>query len=242
MFKADGLVLRTRPLGEADRLVTLLTGEEGKFEAVAKGARKMKSKLAAGVDIFSYGHYTFHRGKTWPVITSQDSIEQFTWFRDNPQLYPYGIYMGELVDRLVSGEEPCTSTFNLLLEGWRLLGSCDDSYIICRSFELKLAHLAGYSPHFHSCSACGTAGASKFSPRQGGMLCTHCASADVISIDKGTIAIVERLISAPLSQAHLIRLSAGQKKTLSRLTSAFLAYHLDLGDIKSRTLLKEYNT
>ncbi len=242
MFRADGLVLRTRPLGEADRLVTLLTREEGKFEAVAKGARKMKSKLAAGVDIFSYGHYTFHRGKTWPVITSQDSIEQFTWFRDNPALYPYGIYMGELVDRLVSGEEPCSNTFNLLLEGWKLLGSGVDSYILCRSFELKLAHLAGYSPHFHSCSACGSLEASKFSPRQGGMLCNICSRADVIAIDKGIIAIVERLISAPLSQAHLVRLSVEQKKTLSRVTSAFLTYHLDLGDIKSRSLLKEYNT
>lgn len=239
MFKAEGLVLRTRPLGEADRLVTLLTLEEGKFEAVARGARKIKSKLAAGVDIFSHGRYTFHRGKTWPIITSQDSIEQFNWFRDDPEIYPYGIYMGELIDRLVSGEEECASLFNLLLEGWRLIADHPDRFILCRSFELKLAHVAGYSPHLHSCSVCGEVRASMFSPRQGGLLCGACTGADVIAIDKGTVAVIERLISAPLSQAGLVHLSGNQKKTLASLTAAFLTCHLDLGEIKSRHLLKD---
>jgi len=239
IFKAEGLVLRTRILGEADRLVTLLTPGEGKFEAVARGARKIKSKLAAGVDLFTYGRFTFHRGKTWPIITGQDPIERFSWFRDNPDLYPYGLYTAELTDRLVSGEEPCSEIFQLLLEVWRLLGENTDRFLVCRSFELKLAHAAGYSPHLHSCTNCGNEIARVFSPRQGGLLCCNCQGADIIQVDPGTVAIARRLIEAPLSQAALIRLSLSQKKELALLTAAFLAFHLDLGEIKSKRMLSE---
>jgi len=63
-YKTDALVLYSRNLGEADRLITLLAWERGKITAVARGARKVKSKLAAGVDLFTYGQYQFHRGRT----------------------------------------------------------------------------------------------------------------------------------------------------------------------------------
>ena len=62
-FKTDALVLSSRPLGEADRLVTFISWDRGKFTAVARGARKTMSRLAAGVDLFTYGHYQFYRGR-----------------------------------------------------------------------------------------------------------------------------------------------------------------------------------
>ena len=239
IFKAEGLILRTRPLGEADRLVTILTREEGKFEGVARGARRTKSRLAAGVDLFSHGRFTFHRGKTWPIITGQDPIERFSWFRDDPDLYPYGIYMAELVDKLVSEQEPGFDIFQLLLESWWLLGQSSNLFLLCRAFELKLAHLLGYSPHFHCCTCCGSDQTAVFSPRQGGLLCTSCQGADVIKIEPGTVAIARRLIEAPLKQAGQLRPTESQKKGLASVTAAFLSYHLDLGEIKSRRLLSE---
>lgn len=239
IFKAEGLVLRTRILGEADRLVTLLTWEEGKFEAVARGARKIKSKLAAGVDLFTHGRFTFYRGKTWPVITGQDPIERFPWFREDPDLYPYGLYMAELIDRLISGEESCEEICRLLLDGWRLLGEDIDRTLLCRAFELKLAAAAGYSPHLHSCASCGSEFTAVFSPRQGGLLCSRCQGADLLKVDPGTVAVARRLIDSPLALAGLVRLTSAQRKELNRITAAFLAYHLDLGEIKSRRLLIE---
>ncbi len=240
IFKAEGLVLRTRVLGEADRLVTLLTWQNGKFEAVARGARKTKSRLAAGVDLFTYGRFTFHRGKTWPVITGQEPIERFSQFRDDPDLYSYGIYLAELTDRMVGGEEPCAEIAQLLLDGWSMLGKNTERFLLCRAFELKLAHVAGYSPHLHSCTGCGSEKAVSFSPRQGGLVCSSCLGTDHIKMDPGTAAIARRLIEAPLAQANQVRLTAAQKKELGRVTAAFLTYHLDLGDIKSRRLLNDY--
>jgi len=244
IFKTEGLVLRTRVLGEADRLITLLTLNHGKFAAVARGARKIKSKLAAGVDIFTYGTYTFHRGRTWPIITGLDTIERFPWFREDPELYPYGSYMAELTDRLVIGEEPSPAIFELLLDGWRMLGESKEKFLLCRAFELKLAHSAGYSPCLDFCAMCGSDnwGSEKgltFSPREGGLLCFGCQGAGLIKLDSGTVALARRLLETPLSQVKMIRPSTRQKQELTRMNSLFLAYHLDLGDLKSRHLLSE---
>ena len=168
-----------------------------------------------------------------------ESLER--WFRENPDLYPYGIYMAELVDRLVSGEESCAEICNLLLDGWKLLGQDEniDRALLCRAFELKLAAAAGYKPHLHSCTSCGSEASQVFSPRQGGLLCSRCKGAEAMNIEPGTVAIASRLIEMPLNNAGMIRLTARQREELTLATTAFLAYHLDLGEIKSRRLLPE---
>lgn len=238
-FKAEGLVLRTRALGEADRLVTLLSWEEGKFEAVARGARKVKSRLASGVDLFTHAHYIFHRGKTWPIITGLDPIERFLWFRENPDLYPYGLYFAELTDRLVFGAEKGPVFCLLLREGWRLLGEDIDRSLLCRAFELKLAAAAGYRPHLQSCARCGSGEKAYFSPRQGGLLCPGCREGGAFRVDAGTLALAWSLIHAPLERVRVIRPTELQKKELTEITGSFYACHLDLGEVKSRRLLED---
>jgi len=243
-FKAEGLVLQTRSLGESDKLITLLTREEGKFTAVARGARKMKSRLAGGVDLFTRGQYSFHRGRTWPIITGQEVCEHFSRFREDPDLYPYGLYLSELTDTLIAGEEYCPEIYFLLLEGWRLLSQCRERLLLCRAFELKLAHLTGYSPSLQRCAVCGSEkfGETKtfiFSPREGGLLCSNCLGGESIKLDYGTVVLARRLLEAPLEQLNIICPSVLQKKELDKTISSFLAYHLDLNDLKSKRLLKE---
>ena len=231
--------MKTKALGEADRLVTLLTREAGKFEAVARGARKTKSKLAAGVDLFTHGRFNFHRGRTWPVVTGQDTIERFNWFREDPDLYPYGLYFAELTDRLVSGEEGCPEIFDLLLCGWRLLGEELDRNLLCRAFELKLADAAGYSPHLDCCTMCSSEEPYAFGPSQGGLLCCSCNSSGSFKILPGTLALARRILISPLEQAKNLRANAVQRKELKRITESFMASHMDLGDLKSRALLND---
>ncbi len=238
-FKAIGLVLRSRILGESDRLITVLTPDRGKFEAVARGARKTKSKLAAGVDLFTHGSFDFYSGKTWPVLTGQDVIEHFSCFREDYTCYPYGLYLAELVDRLVSGEESNPEIFNLLLDGWKLLGENLDRALLCRAFELKLAHAAGYSPHLDACTGCGMTGNGAFSPRQGGLVCSECRGIDLIRLDPGTLALAKHLLQMPLASSRKVRSTNAQKDQLRRVNTAFLAYHPELGDIKTRKLLDE---
>lgn len=238
-FKTEALVLHSRPLGEADRLITMLSWEQGKLAAVARGARKIKSKLAAGVDLFTYGDYQFYRGRGLAVITGAAVKEHFTRFREQPELYPYALFLAELAGRLAAESEPCPHACGLLLEAWRLLAAEQalDRELFCRAYELRLLDLSGYRPYFHACLGCGTATAVVFSPRQGGLLCRACAPADGIVLDPATVALARRLLEAPLRQVKLLRPQARQKAELATVTASFMRFHLDIAALHSLRLL-----
>lgn len=236
-YQAEGLVIKTRPLGEADRVVTLLTKEKGKFEAVARGARKTKSKLAAGVDLFAHGVFSFHRGRTWPVVTGIAPARQFNWFRHNPELYPYGLYFAELINCFVAGEEACCELYYLLLEGWELLGGSVDCELLCRAFELKLAAGGGYCPELNCCTACGAKDDLFFSPKEGGLICSRCRKKGALKLLPGTIALARRLLFHPLAGVANIKAGPLLKKELLSLSTSFYAQHLNLPELKTRRLL-----
>ena len=242
-YKTDALVLSSRPLGEADRLIDLITWERGKITAVARGARKVKSRLAAGVDLFTYGHYQLHRGRSLDLITGQEVREHFTAFRENAALYPYGLFLTELTGRLVRSEEPAPEPCSLLLEGWRLL--CDDTLpermLLCRAFELKLMDLTGFCPYLKGCLLCDTPEALYFSPRQGGLLCRKCAGGDAVRLSAGTVALARRLLEAPLEQVKMLRPLALQMRELAGIAAAFRRYHLDIGELRSLQLIRLLN-
>ena len=134
-YKTDDLVLSSRPLGEADRLIELLTWERGKLTAVARGARKVNSRLAAGVDLFTYGHYQLHRGRSLDLITGLEVKEHFTAFREDASLYPFGFFWPSSPGRLVAARAP--GTLFAAPGGWRLLRRNPGSFGGCFSTGLS---------------------------------------------------------------------------------------------------------
>ena len=118
-LKDEALVLKSYPLGESDRLITFLSWNRGKIVAVAKGARKTKSKLASGVDLFTHGNYQFYQGRGLALVTGVEVKDRFIYLRQDPELYPYGFYLVELADRLVPESGLCPEVCSLVLEGWR---------------------------------------------------------------------------------------------------------------------------
>lgn len=241
-IKSEALVLKSRPLGEADRLITFLSWDFGKITAVAKGSRKIKSKLASGVDLFTYGTYQFYRGRGLAIVTGVEVKEHFICFRQNPDLYPYGLYFIELTDRLIPENGLCPEVCNLLLEGWRLLTETPDLSLLIRAFELKLLQISGYSPFFEGCLQCGAIQATVFSVSRGGLFCLKCLGkkkfAEGLPLQPGTVALAKTLLKMPLKQIQVIRSQPQQKQELVRVTESFLQYHLQIGPLNSLNYLK----
>ena len=242
-YKSDALILYHRNLGEADRLVTLLTWEKGKITAVARGARKVKSRLAGGVDLFTYGRYQFHRGRSLDLITGQEVREHFSAFREDAALYPYGLFLSEITGKLIESEEPSPEPCALLLEGWRLLcgGERPDPVLFCCAFELKMMALAGFCPYLEGCLQCGSAEAFLFSPRRGGLFCERCAESGTLSLGAGTAALARRLLEAPLDRVKLLRSSPRQRRELTEAAASFRRYHLQIDKLRSLQLLSSLN-
>jgi len=241
-IKGNALVLRSRPLGEADRLITFLSWDWGKLTAVARGARKIKSKLASGVDLFIYGSYQFYRGRGLAIVTGVEVKEHFVNLRQDPYLYTYGLYLAELTDRLIPESGLCPEVCNLLLQGWELLPEAADLLVLIRAFELKLLQAAGYSPHFGGCLHCGAPRAALFSVSQGGLLCPDCAGkqgvAKGFTLQPGTVALAKTLLKLSLKQVQVIRSRPRQEQELARIIETFLQYHLQIGEINSLRYLK----
>ncbi len=240
-FKTEALVLRTRPLGEADRLLTLLTLEKGKINAVAKGARKTKSKLAAGVDLFVYAHYDLFRGKTLPTIIQQDILETFTYLQENPAAYAHACYFNELVERLLVEGEQMPEIFELLLEGWKALEVNKDYFILSRAFEMKLLAAAGYRPYLDGCVVCSSGEKSFASPRLGGLVCRNCADGDARfrPFAPGSYALVNYFLAHDLTKLSVLRANSSQKRELLDFTIGLIQYYLEIEECKSLKYIKQ---
>jgi DNA repair protein RecO (recombination protein O) len=123
-YRDDGVVLRTQKLGEADRIITLLTRQNGRVRAVAKGIRRTKSRFGARLEPFTHVDVLIHHGRSLDIITQAEVIRAYgtPLAADYPR-YTAGTAMLETAERFTPEEkEPAIRQFLLLIGGLRALG------------------------------------------------------------------------------------------------------------------------
>jgi DNA repair protein RecO (recombination protein O) len=123
-YRDDGVVLRTQKLGEADRIITLLTRHNGRVRAVAKGVRRTKSRFGARLEPFTHVDVMIHPGRSLDVISQAEVIRAYgTPLVTNYPKYTAGTAMLETAERFTPVEkEPAIRQFLLLIGGLRALG------------------------------------------------------------------------------------------------------------------------
>lgn len=245
LLKARALVLRSRPLGERDRLLSLLTLEHGKISAVAPGARKVKSKLAAGVDYFTCGSFLLYRGRSLYTVSQLEIEKSFRSIRMDIRAYAYGMYLAELTDKLLQEGEPYPEVFRLLLNCWSCLDENKaDNELLGRFFELKILSLLGYHPHLKGCLYCGsTAGPFFWSNSSGGIFCEKCLPAEesVFPFSKGACSLAFSLLGMTPAKVSRIRASESQKKELKDFNHHFLRYWVEMSSFQGLAFLEKIN-
>ena len=127
-YRDDGVVLRTQKLGEADRIITLLTRHNGRVRAVARGVRRTKSRFGARLEPFTHVDVMVHPGRTLDVITQAEVIRAYgTPLASDYPKYTAGTAMLETAERFTPVEkEPAIRQFLLLIGGLRALGDAID--------------------------------------------------------------------------------------------------------------------
>jgi len=231
-YAAEGLVLRSRVLGETDRLIVLYTVEEGKLSAVAKGARRANSKLAAAVQSFAYGRYGLARGKSLDVVTQCQLRDSFYGLRTDLDRLTAGCAIAELVDRVVDDRHPDEQLFNLILGALRALRETTDPELTQWAFELSfMAHL-GYAPVLDACARCGNtdpAGA-RMSVAFGGRLCAQCLSHDpgAFPVGRQTVQVLRRLTGASGAASPAGPLAPRTREELRRTLGGLVEHRFDI--------------
>ncbi len=170
-YRDEGIVLRTHKLGEADRIITLLTRRNGRVRAVAKGVRRTTSRFGARLEPFTHVDLQIYEGRSLDVITQAETVRPYgeTFAADYPR-YTAGTAMLETAERLTPVEkEPALRQFLLLVGGLRTLGEvAHDPRMVLDAFLLRSLAVAGYAPALEECARCGTRSVSGAAGREVG--------------------------------------------------------------------------
>ncbi len=230
LYRDDGVVLRVQKLGEADRIITLLTRREGKIRAVGKGVRRTTSKFGSRLEPFSHVDAQLYTGRTLDIITQAESISSYgSSIVSDYARYTAGTTILETADRLTEEREPSLRLFLLLVGALRTLAAGDHSpSLVLDAFLLRAMAVAGWEPVLDECARCGDEGPHRaFSVPAGGVVCTACQPGGAAHASVPTIELMRALLRGDWFLADTSELAA--RRDASGLVAAHLQWHLERG-------------
>jgi len=249
-YTVDAIVLRRRPLGEADRILTLLSRERGKISAVAKGVRKTQSKFGARLDFFNRAIVTLHAGRSLDIVTGATSVGG-AWERIvDPDVFAFTSYLATAIDDLSEPGMAIPELFDVLCETHDALAAGVTPGALAAAVDLQILAALGLAPELSACARCGdqlgrrplAGGRATLSPFAGGLICRRCAQDPAlveVSRRPGeqslTVSAGELAALRALSNASLTELSGHETfASLATVTHPFVRHHLGT---RSRSLM-----
>jgi DNA repair protein RecO (recombination protein O) len=151
IYRTEGIVVRRRDQGEADRVLTLCT-PIGKLVLIAKGARKVRSRKAGHLELFAHVNVVIARSRSsWDIISQVDMLEHHAVLRGDLVRGTYARYAVELYDRFMAEGEGGSDVFDLLKRMFGYL--CQENHLdlLARGYEQRLLSLVGFRPEWHRC-------------------------------------------------------------------------------------------
>jgi len=232
VYKTQAIVLRQRRLGEADKIVTLYTSHGGKVDAVAKGVRRTKSRLAGHLEPLTHGSYLLAEGRDLDIVTQAETVEVFHRLRGDLERLSRGLYCAELVDRLTPERSEGNPVFRLLLATLGHLDAAEAYDLAVRRFELHLLTELGYAPSLAECAACGKkleAVTNFWSADAGGVVCSECAdeALRLSPLSVNGLKVLRLLRRAPFEEVARVRLSPALAAELEASLAASIRHVLE---------------
>jgi DNA repair protein RecO (recombination protein O) len=228
LYKEQGIVLGSFKLGEADKILTILTQGSGKVRAVAKGIRRTKSRFGARLEPFTHVELMLYRGRNLDTVTQADIIEPFRAVRGDFARFSAAEAMLEAADKVAEEHERNVRLFLLLVKGLRALENAPaDPAAVAEAFLVKLLGLSGFGPILTSCAACGSAPVERFSNDQGGTVCDGCRERDARRAGREALEWLAALAGGDLEEAGAFSPPGGVRGEARALLYGFAEYHLE---------------
>ncbi len=237
LYRTEAIILRRSDLGEADRLLTLLTPERGKLRVVAKGARKIASRKSGHVELFNRVNLLIAKGRgEFDIVSQAETVEPFRALRDDLLRSTYAHYAAELVDRFAEEGTSQPELFDLICDTLGWLSTASDLALAARYFELRLLTLAGFQPQLFRCVGGGeplteiesdeTYG---WSPGQGGALCAAHAAArtDISRLSLGALKVLRHAMRSEYPAVAALRVRESVADEIERALQRYLTYVLE---------------
>lgn len=230
--KTQGIVLKYTNLGEADKILTILTRNKGKLKAIAKGCRKPKSNLLASSEVFAFSEFVLYKGTNLYHVTNAEIREIFYNLRNDLLRLSYAVFFVELADT-VSDEEIASERLFILLSKalYYLAEGVTPVGIINQAYQLKLMDISGYRPNLSKCVLCGAAEPKHymFDIELGSIICDECEKfgKSIMKISPGTLEIVKLLLNTEISRLNTLKIDNTIFKEIDKLVKKFVEAHLE---------------
>ena len=232
LYRDEGVVLRTHKLGEADRIVVLMTATHGKVRAVAKGVRKTKSRFGGRLEPLRQASLLLYEGRELAVITQAETLEHYPALRLDLDRLTDALALAEAVDQVAQEGEPNPPLYRMLTGALQALAAAEvRSPLLVAAFYWKLLALEGVSPVLDYCVRCAAEGENSlpsdlvgFDPVEGGALCREHRRGPVV--EPGSLELIRRILGGDLA-AVLREPSGPATVTTSALATTSLEAHLE---------------
>jgi len=226
LYRDEGIVLRTHKLGEADRIVVLMTAGRGKVRAVAKGVRKTKSRFGGRLEPPGHVSMLVYEGRDLDTINQAESVDQYRPIRDDLDRMTDALSLVEVVDQVAQEGEPNPALYRMLTGALRTLNDAPRrSPVLVAGFYWKLLALEGVAPVIDECVRCGRVDdLVSFDCVEGGVLCREHRHGPAIDTD--SLALLRRILGGQLSRA-LEEPPGPATSTVSTLATSALEAHLE---------------
>ncbi|MHB8146424.1 MAG: DNA repair protein RecO [Vulcanimicrobiaceae bacterium] len=226
-YKTNGVVLRGRQLGEADRIFTLFTDERGKLDAVAKGVRRPKSHLSGRLEFGNECVLSMHRGRSLDVIVAAEIVNA-PWERlVDPDRFAVFSLVAEVIDAFSEPDLPMPDVYALLTGAIAGIAASDEPRTLVPRFSLRLLCALGLEPPVDRCVRCSLdfEGTAWLDPEAGGLICGACRERwrDLIEFDAQDLANV---VAVGAAKGSTTRPVVRATPHVERAIEILLAHHL----------------
>lgn len=154
--RTRGLVLREVPYKESDKILTLLTEEQGKITVKARGARRKNSPLSAATQQLTYSEFTLFESRGRWTVNEAEAAALFPELREDLDKLALGCYFAQVLEQTGDEDQPTPGLLRLGLNALYALGKLPrPAGLIKAAFELKALALSGYQPDLEACRVCG---------------------------------------------------------------------------------------
>lgn len=232
--RMEAIVLKHADFGEADRLLTLYSREAGKLRALAKGARKPRSRKAGHLEPFTRVSLLVATGRSFHIVSQAEAIETNSVLSEDLVALGYASYVVELLERFTPDEDENRALYRLLRDTLERLAAEPDPELVVRYYEVRLLDQVGFRPQLQNCLGCGAqiqAEVQYFSIQGGGVLCPNCGRQDpaVRPISLPALKVLRHLQRSDYADAARVRPSKSTHTELETLMNLYLTYLLERG-------------
>jgi DNA repair protein RecO (recombination protein O) len=231
LYKSEAVVIRLSDLGEADKILTIFTPNFGKLRVVARGVRKVTSRLAGHVELFTRAQMLLAKARNLDIVTQSETVDAYRPLHDDLSRIAHASYASELLDALAPDALENYPVYRLLTETFALLSEDPQPDRVLRWYELQLLGYMGYAPELNQCVQCRgeiTPTTNGFSAPQGGVVCASCRKVGIgRDLSVNALKLLRQMQRNPFSALSRVRLDADLKDELTAVMQSYITYILE---------------